>query len=61
MFTFTFIYLLVFALVFIGYILLGNKKDREVQEALRRMSNEIMILEAKVEELEKTVDRQDFN
>lgn len=58
---FTFIYLLVFALVFIGYILLGNKKDREVQEALRRMSNEIMILEAKVEELEKTVDRQDFN
>lgn len=61
MITFTFIYLLVFALVFIGYILLGNKKDREVQEALRRMSNEIMILEAKVEELEKTVDRQDFN
>lgn len=61
MFTFTLIYLLVFALVFIGYILLGNKKDREVQEALRRMSNEIMILEAKVEELEKTVDRQDFN
>lgn len=58
---FTIIYLLVFALVFIGYILLGNKKDREVQEALRRMSNEIMILEAKVEELEKTVDRQDFN
>lgn len=58
---FTFIYLLVFALVFIGYILLGNKKDREVQEALRRMSNEIMILEAKVEELEKTVDKQDFN
>lgn len=61
MITFTFIYLLVFALVFIGYILLGNKKDREVQEALRRMSNEIMILEAKVEELEKTVDKQDFN
>lgn len=61
MFTFTLIYLLVFALVFIGYILLGNKKDREVQEALRRMSNEIMILEAKVEELEKTVDKQDFN
>lgn len=61
MITFTFIYLLVFALVFIGYILLGNKKDREVQEALRRMSNEIMILEAKVEELEKTIDRQDFN
>lgn len=58
---FTIIYLLVFALVFIGYILLGNKKDREVQEALRRMSNEIMILEAKVEELEKTVDKQDFN
>lgn len=61
MITFTFIYLLVFALVFIGYIVVGNKKDREVQEALRRMSNEIMILEAKVEELEKTVDRQDFN
>ena len=58
---FTIIFLTVFVLVFIGYILLGNKKDREVQEALRRMSNEIMILEAKVEELEKTVDKQDFN
>jgi len=58
---FTIIYLTVFVLVLILYIILDVKKDREVQEALRRMSNEIMILEAKVEELEKTVDRQDFN
>lgn len=58
---FTIIFLTVFVLVLILYIILDVKKDREVQEALRRMSNEIMILEAKVEELEKTVDRQDFN
>lgn len=54
---FTIIYLTVLALVFIIWILLGNKKDKETQDALRKLSNDIRILEAKVEELEK----QDFS
>ena len=58
---FTIIFLSVLALVLILYIIQDLKKDKETQDALRQMSNEIIILEAKVEELERTVDRQDFN
>ena len=58
---FTIIFLVLLALVIIGYIVMGIKKDRDIKEALRKMSDAIIILDAKVDELEKTLDRQDFN